>query len=84
MIARCLFESYISTIFPHIRPAGTICSFHFYSKVTVHKCAGIVRTRVLFKGGLSQTCKIVIGNIKKNVFEKHSPKSPSSFELENL
>ena len=33
------------------------------------------------EGGLSQTCKIVIGNIKKNVFEKDSPES---FELENL
>ena len=28
------------TVFPHIRPAGTIFSFHFYSKVTVHKAKG--------------------------------------------
>ena len=26
----------LATVFPHIRPAGTIFSFHFYSKVTVH------------------------------------------------
>ena len=30
----------VCTVFPHIRPAGTIFSFHFYSKVTVHKAKG--------------------------------------------
>jgi len=28
------------TVFPHIRPAGTIFSFHFSSKGTVHKAEG--------------------------------------------
>ena len=44
------------TLLSHVRPAGTILSFHFYSKVTVHKvtahkCEGIIRMRVLFEGG---------------------------------
>ena len=38
-------------MFPHIRPAGIIFSIVFYSKVTLHKCAGIIRTQVLFEGG---------------------------------
>ena len=45
------------TVIHHLRPAGIIFSFHFYSKVTEHKakghstCAGIIRMQVLFKGG---------------------------------
>jgi hypothetical protein len=41
-----------------LSPADIIFSFHFYSlsqcirpKVTVHKYEGIIRKRVLFKGG---------------------------------
>ena len=37
----------VPTVFPHIRPAGTIISF--LSKVTVHKCAGIIRGRALYE-----------------------------------
>jgi hypothetical protein len=40
----------VVTVFPHIRPMGIIFLIVFYSKVTVHKCAGIVRTRSLFQG----------------------------------
>ena len=49
--------SILPTLFPHIRPAG-IFLIVYYSKVTyirpkatVHKCAGIIRARVLFEGG---------------------------------
>ena len=38
-----------NTIFPDIRPTCiTLRAFH--SKVTVHKCAGIIRTLVLIEG----------------------------------
>ena len=35
------------TLFPHLRPTCTIFSFHSYSLVAVHRCAGIIRMRVL-------------------------------------
>ena len=41
----------IRTIFPDLRLEGIIFLIFFYSKVTAHKCAGIIRTQVLFKIG---------------------------------
>ena len=35
--------------FPHIRPTGIIFLIVFYSKVTVHKCASIIRGRALYE-----------------------------------
>ena len=44
----CMEASRVATIVPHIRPVGII---FLMAKVTVHKCAGIIRMWVLFKGG---------------------------------
>ena len=46
----------LHTVFPHIRPAGIIFSFHFHSKVTVQKTKGKHCETLL--GGVNKLLKI--------------------------
>ena len=41
------------TVFPHIRSRDIIFLFHFYAKVTDHKCAVIIRTEYYSREGLT-------------------------------